>query len=204
MKTFNPLELEPKEVYFLMTQTVIPRPIAWISSVSISGIGNLAPFSYFNAVCSDPPLLMVSFTGSQKKGLKDTLTNILDTMEFCVNIPSFKHFEKVVDSAAEYDFGINEAEILNIDLEPCASIKPPRVKDAAVSFECVLETSITFGNPKKSGATVVFGKVKCIHISEDCFMEGKIDPQKIDPLCRLGRTFYSKLENVYSRKIPEV
>ncbi|MCS6893069.1 MAG: flavin reductase family protein [Deltaproteobacteria bacterium] len=197
-------ELDFKDIYFLFTQTIIPRPIAWVTTKSRFGGLNLAPFSYFNAVSSNPPLIMISFTGSPKKGLKDTLRNITDTGEFTINLPRTNQIDAVVKTAAEYEYGVDEARMLGLELESCKFVQPEMLKDCFVSFECVLEKILDFGELSNGGVKVIFGKVLALHVEECAFEGERINPKKLDPLCRLGRDLYASLGGVYSRKIPKV
>lgn len=193
-----------KQVYSILTQSIIPRPIAWVVTVSQEGLGNLAPFSYFNAVSSKPPIIMISITWSERKGVKDTLRNIKEIKEFTVNIPSGDQFESVVQTAGEYDFGINEAELCGVELVKSAKVKPMLVKDCKINFECVLEKVVHFGDESVGSVQVVFGKILVAHIDESCIVENRIDPVKLNPLARLGLNQYALLGDILTRDIPRV
>ncbi len=194
-----------KEVYSIINQVVIPRPIAWIHSNSENNIGNLAPFSYFNAICSNPPIVMVSITGHEKKGVKDTLSNIQKTKEFTINIPSVELLNQVVDSAADYPTEVDESEVLNVALEDGTFVRSKKVIKAPVNIECKLEKTVNFGDPYTSGVTVVFGRILALFIDEKIFEEDlRVDPLKLNPLCRLGRAYYAGLGQIFTRKIPEL
>lgn len=197
-------DLSPTDVYFMLTQSIIPRPIAWVVTVNEEGLGNLAPFSYFNAVSSKPPLLMISITWSERKGVKDTLRNIKSTGEFTVNIPSAEHFDAVVKTAGEYEFGINEAELFDVETVNSLKVRPKLVKSCKVNFECALEQIVGFGDNSEGSVQVVFGRVLVAHIDETCFVDHRIDPKKLDPLARLGSNRYALLGDVLTGDIPKV
>lgn len=203
-RVYNFEDLSPTEVYFMLTQSVIPRPIAWVVTVNEEGLGNLAPFSYFNAVSSKPPLLMISITWSERKGVKDTLRNIVSVGEFTVNIPSAEHFDAVVKTAGEYEFGINEAELFGVEVVNSLKVKPKLVRSCKVNFECALEQIVGFGDNSAGSVQVVFGRILAAHIDETCFVDNRIDPKKLDPLARLGSNKYAVLGDVLTGDIPKV
>ncbi len=141
------IEQLPKEkVSKLIFNLVAPRPIAWISTLSKEGIVNIAPFSFFNAITTRPPLLMVS-VGKRKDGsLKDTSRNIRETGEFVVNLVNKELLEKMHLSGKDYPPQVSEAKELNLELEPSLTVKPPRVKASPASLECVLRETFQLGS----------------------------------------------------------
>ena len=151
----------------LMIGSILPRPIAFVSTKSKDGILNLAPFSYFNGVCSNPPTVMFAPARRGYDGLtKDTLNNIRDTEEFVVNIVSEQIAEPMVACATDFNKDVDEFEVSG--LTPVDSIKvvPPRVKESKVSFECTLNTIVPVGEPGPGGGFVVIGTIIMFHVDD--------------------------------------
>jgi len=184
--------LTKSQVYFTMIQTLIPRPIAWVLSQHENGKLNLAPFSYFNGVASEPPLLMISAGRKRSGEQKDTWANIEARNSFVVHIPSTAHASEVTQSADSLDAGVSEIEALGIETVPMEGFHLPRLKHAKVAFGCKLHEIIEFGN---STQAMILGEIQCLFVEDDLVhSEGKrltIDPTGIDPLARLGGKFFS-------------
>jgi len=197
-------ELDVSSSYKLLIQLVIPRPIAWVSTRSAQGSTNLAPFSYFNLVATKPSVLMISFNYSETKGFKDTYRNIKESLEFGVNLPRFEQMELVVSSAADYPYGTSEIDALNIDTFQSKLINGPLVSDCHINFECKYLQEAHFGEGPGS-CWVVFGNILAVHIDKSLF-EGDliINPRKLNPLCRLGRSQYSSLGEIKEMPVPKI
>ncbi|WP_338748570.1 flavin reductase family protein [Janibacter alittae] len=163
--------------YDLLTSIVVPRPIAWITTVGADGVGNLAPHSFFTVACQEPP--MVSFSSV---GRKDTLRNILATGYFVVNLVSEGMEDLANASSAPFAAGVDEADALHIPLEPSEVVPVPRVADSATSIECRLHSSLKLGN-----SHLVIGEVKAITVREDALEDGRPTMAALRPLSRLGR-----------------
>ena len=133
--------------YRLLTAVVVPRPIAWVSSLGDDGVGNLAPHSFFSVACASPPI--VSFTSV---GAKDTLANVLATGEFVVNVATRPLLEQVNSSSAPFGPEIDEAARLGIALEPSDLVAPPRVAASPASIECALHSTLELGTPRSCSA----------------------------------------------------
>ena len=160
METVVVSETPQQLVSKLIFNTVVPRPIAWITTVSKAGKVNLAPFSFFNAITTKPPLLFVS-VGKRKDGnLKDTARNILETEEFVVNVVSEEFLEKMHLSGRDFPPEESEAEELNIELEPSKLVKPPKVKGVPAALECVLREHLQLG---ATPMDVFIGEVVAVH-----------------------------------------
>ena len=129
-------ELSESQVYFTMTQTVVPRPIAWVLSENENGSLNLAPFSYFNAVCSDPPLIMISVGKKPDGSSKDTLVNIEQRSDFVVHIVSRHLLEAMNQTSATLDAGVSELDAVGLATVPMPGTKLPRLADARIAFAC--------------------------------------------------------------------
>lgn len=199
---FDPAELDQKSVYKLLTGAVIPRPIGWISSLSADGIPNLAPFSYFNAVGEDPPHVMFSTVRSNNAN-KDTLTNVLATKEFVVNMVTEGNVEKMNRTSKIVAPEINEFELAGLTPVPSVKVKPFRVAESPITMECELVHHYTLENHQHGGATILIGKIVMFHVDESVLLEGhKINMQTYKPVARLAGANYSKLGEIFSIKRP--
>ena len=164
-------------MYRLMTAVVVPRPIAWVSTVSGSGVVNLAPHSFYTVACARPPI--VQFTSV---GKKDTLRNVKETGEFVVNLAHAPLLEAVNNSSARFAPDRSEVDELGIAMEPSVTVAPPRVALSPVSIECTLHSTQELGD-----STVVLGDVGLISVADDVLVDGHPDFRLLDPLARLGK-----------------
>jgi len=180
---------------------VSPRPIGWISTVSADGIANLAPYSFFNALCDNPPMVMFASTGQkpdQPKG-KDSLANIIATGEFAVNIVSYTLKDQMNASAASFPADVDEFEAAGLTKAAGKAIRAPHVAEAPAVLECRLYKIIDL--PGASN-TMVIGEVVGVHMKDDFIVNGQFDVTKYRPLSRLGYMDYAAVENVFSIKKP--
>lgn len=164
-------------VYRLLTAVVVPRPIAWVSTLSADGVGNLAPHSFFTVACARPPV--VQFTSVTEK---DTLRNVVATGEFVVNVASRPLLDAVNDSSAPFSDDVDEAGVLGIEMEPSALVSPPRVAASPASIECRLHSTIDLGD-----STVVLGDVVAVTVQGSALDGGHPTMAALQPLSRLGR-----------------
>jgi flavin reductase (DIM6/NTAB) family NADH-FMN oxidoreductase RutF len=178
------------------TACVVPRPIGWISTLSKSGIHNLAPFAQFQNVTFEPPTVLVSIVGLPAK---DTLVNMRDTGEFVWNMPTYALRDKVVGSAITFPPEVNEFEALQIDTLPSRLVKPLRVAASPIHFECRVQHTVDIASAIPEGAaTVVIARVVGIHISDEALTpEGTIDVVKLRPLARLGYLDYTSVTDMF-------
>jgi flavin reductase (DIM6/NTAB) family NADH-FMN oxidoreductase RutF len=184
----------PDDLYFLHTSLIVPRPIAWVSSVSADGRPNLAPFSYFNAVSDDPPMVMFVCDGQ-----KNTLRNVRASHEFVINLASVDLAEKLDATAIEFPDDENEFEWAGVEAEPSRTVRPPRVADAKAAMECALDRVVDIG----VDSHVVFGFVKHYRVAASIWANGRVDPQLYRPLCRLaGR--YAELRPEFKIERPSL
>lgn len=181
LREIDPARLEGREPYFLITSLVVPRPIAWVSSLSPEGVANVAPHSYFNVISSNPWILHFTSTGE-----KDTLRNVRATGEFVVNVVTRELVEPMNFTSA--DFPPDESEFEWAGLEQAAStrVAVPRVARARVAFECKLNDVVSKGN-----GHMVFGDVLVAHVDEELFEGGRVDPHLLRPVGRLGGALYT-------------
>lgn len=187
----DPSEHHFNDSYKLMIGSIVPRPIAFVSTQSKDGIFNLAPFSFFNGICSNPPSILFCPARRGYDGkTKDTLNNIRDTEEFVVNIVSENLAEQMVECATDFEPDINEFDISGLTPDPCQIIAPPRVKEAKISFECKLNQIIPVGNEGPGGGFVVIGTVVLFHVDDDVYENGHILIEKLRPMGRMAGNKY--------------
>jgi flavin reductase (DIM6/NTAB) family NADH-FMN oxidoreductase RutF len=197
---FDIQNTESSALYKLLTGTIIPRPIGWISTIDENGINNLAPFSYFNMVSSDPPCLMFSTRRDDNKN-KDTLNNVLQNNQFVVNLVTIDLVEQMNATSASVAASIDEFELANITPIDSVFVKPKRVKESLVHFECEKIHHYFMDNETGGGACIIIGKIITMHIDDSILMENhKINLEKYKPVARLAGSNYSKLGEIFSIK----
>ncbi len=206
----RPSELPHRDLYSLVLNSVAPRPIAWVSTMSAAGRPNLAPFSFFNAVCVDPPLLAFAPGLRQPKQhevshgeAKDTLRNIRETGEFVVNIVTYDLREAMNLTSGEYDASVNEFELAKLTPELSNTVKPPRVAESPVSFECKLHQILDFSTEPTSGSLVI-GQIVSIHINDANLKDGKLDRNSLDLIGRMGGLQYTRTTQRFEMVRPKV
>jgi flavin reductase (DIM6/NTAB) family NADH-FMN oxidoreductase RutF len=184
---FAPESLGAGAFYRLLTAVVVPRPIAWVSTLAADGTtANLAPHSFFTVACTDPPI--VQFTSV---GRKDSLRNVEDTGEFVVNLAPEPLFEQINASAVDFPAEEDEFDAVGIAREPSLRVKPPRVAASPVALECRLHSTLGIGN-----STLVLGQVVHAAVHEDAVVDGHPDIRRLRPLARLGRDEWSTIGDV--------
>lgn len=196
-------DLGANQVYHLMTQTIIPRPIAWVLTKSEEGTTNLAPFSYFTPLSSSPPLLLISIGKKPNGDKKDTAINAVNTKKMVVHIASVASAEIMTKTAATLDYNRSEVEELNIELTEFEGFTLPRVKEASIAFGCDLHEVIEVGNTPQ---TLIIAEIKAVYIDDEIVdisdNKTKISANKLDPLSRLGLGEYSALTPPFTVKRP--
>ncbi|WP_295853837.1 flavin reductase family protein [uncultured Xylophilus sp.] len=184
--------LAPEATYRLLSGIVVPRPIAWITTLSPTGVVNLAPFSCFTFVSNKPPLLGVNI-GRKAGQRKDTGANIHASGEFVVNIGDGSQMVAIHESSAEHAPDVSEAALLGLGTAPSSAIAVPRLADAPVAMECRLERVIPFGD---TGAEFFVGEVLAYHLRDGLLQDGKVDTLALDPVCRIGGPNYATLGRI--------
>ena len=205
------MELDPKTIsqqsmYKLMIGSIVPRPIGWISTVGADGVYNLAPFSFFNAVCSNPPTVLFCVTARHGDlAQKDTLKNVLATGEFVVNIVSQDLAEQMNLTSTELPPEISEFEFAGLTPAPSLTVKAPRVAESRIHYECELDRTVGVNADEQGGATVVFGRVRHVHIADDLLIgPDKIDPHVLRPVGRMAGASYARIEDIFELQRPVV
>jgi flavin reductase (DIM6/NTAB) family NADH-FMN oxidoreductase RutF len=195
--------LPTKNAYQWMVTTILPRPIAWVSTISPDGKTNLAPFSFFQGVTANPPTLMFVPVNNRDGAKKDTVLNIELVPEFVVNLVPRALAPAMNDTAALLPYG--ESEFSRFGIAPATStkVRPPRVAASPVAFECVLDRIVHIGEGPLA-ANVVFGRIVCAHISDDVVGPGGLpDSGKLDLVGRLGGEDYATTRETFSLSRPD-
>ncbi len=185
---------------------VVPRPIGWISTLSGAGVVNLAPYSFFNAVSYAPPMVMFAANGQHAEGgPKDTLSNIVETGGFVVNLATWELREEMNASSAAVPRAVDEMAMAGLETAPSRLVRPPRVKASPVHFECVPVKTVELpADDPEAPNNIVFGRVVGIHISDDILTDGMVDMSKFRPIGRLGYFDYTVVDNVFTMPRPKV
>lgn len=198
---YSARSLSSAQAYRLLAATVLPRPIALVTTKSAEGVINAAPFSFFNALSSDPPVLALGFAPQRDGAPKDTLNNILQSKEFVVNLVSEAMTEAMNVCAGDYAPGVNELELAQLDTAPSMEVGAPRIALSPVSYECRLFQSIELQN----ASSIVLGEVALFHLKDDIIVQE--EPLRVDfedqaPVGRLGGPHYCRTKGVFNLKRP--
>lgn len=193
MARFDVEELSSKEAYKLLIGPIVPRPIGWVSTMSADGDLNVAPFSYFNAVCSEPPMLGFSVSRSRSRAVpvKDTLTYLRQTGGFVVNLARSDQLRAMAVTSLEFCPGIDEFELAGLTPLPSDRCSAPRIAEAPVSYECALVHTIELGM-----STFVIGRVLRFHIEDGLVNDAfHVDVSRLRPLAKMAGPTYSTVMN---------
>ncbi len=191
----NPENLTTKENYKLLSGSVVPRPIAWVSTVSNEETYNLAPFSFFTVASRQPPMLVISIgpgVGEREGTVKDTLSNIREQMEYVINIVSAPLGNEMHRTSENLTSDVDEFSYTGLTPAKSMIVKPPRVKEAQINMECKLHDIIELGSDH-----LVIGQVVQFHIRDELYENGRINLERLAPLGRLAGN-YSPIETVFS------
>ena len=190
---FDPTEKPFSEIHKLMIGSIVPRPIALVSTTSKDGNNNVAPFSYFNGVCSNPPTIMFAPARRGWDGHeKDTLINIRNNQEFVINIVSESFAEKMVKCSSDFDPDIDEFQVSGLTPESSSKVSPPKVKESKINLECKLDQIVEIGDGTAGSGFVVLGTIVLFHIDDDIYEDGHILLDKLEPLGRLAGNWYTR------------
>lgn len=193
-----------RDVYKLCIGVINPRPIALVSTCSPDGLLNLAPFSFYNMVSANPPVVIFSPTVNRHGGMKDTLRNILDTRQFVIATATADIARQMNACAATLPYGQSEFEFSGLTPTPATKVTPPLVKESPVNIECNLRELKTLGEGPGSG-NVIFGDIVAMHVADDLLDDhGVPDPRKLTTVGRLGGAWYANASAPYEMQIPQV
>lgn len=204
MLEFDVAALTQNESYKFLIGSIVPRPIALVSTVNSDGQGNLAPFSFFNAVSTRPLCVSVSVTRRTNGEKKDTLKNIEATGELVINTVAEWMIEPVNHCSADYPHGVDEMQ--KVGLTPIAStqVKPPRVKESPVQLECRLRQLVEVGDGSAGSATLIIAEVVRIHVHEKAYSNGRILLKEILPISRLAGDSYGLTPETFDIARPKL
>ena len=195
---YDPTKHPFSETHKLMIGSIVPRPIALVSTTSNNGINNLAPFSYFNGVCSKPPTIMFAPARRGWDGKeKDTLINIRNTREFSINIVSEDIGEKMVKCSTDYEKEVDEYSKSGLSPLSSKKIKPPIVSESKISLECVLNQIVQIGKNDAGSGFIVIGTIVLFHIDDEVYDNGRIILEKLQPLGRVAGNGYVRSNNSF-------
>ena len=185
----DPAHLDLRAIYRLMTSVVVPRPIAWVSTLSPDGITNAAPFSYFQALGGKPPTILIAVGNRRDGEPKDTRRNIEATGEFVVNIVDEKAGPAMVQTSIDYPYGTSEFDEAGLSAVPSERVAPPRIGECEVSLECKLDRVLEI-----AGSGVCIGEVVLFHVADHLLdADGQVDPVLLGPIGRMGANSYMPL-----------
>ncbi|KWV60595.1 flavin reductase [Bradyrhizobium macuxiense] len=188
----DPSDLGAERIYRLMTGIVVPRPIAWVTSLSRDGVLNLAPFSAFTFVSQKPPMLAIS-VGRKGADYKDTARNILDTEEYVIHIADAPLMNAVHESSVEHPPEVSEVEQLGLETALCEHVKVSRLVAAPVAMECRFRQCLEFGDAR---SRLIVGEVVMFHIRDGLVANGKVETEALDPIARIGGPRYARLGEI--------
>ncbi|HLF93158.1 MAG TPA: flavin reductase family protein [Planctomycetota bacterium] len=191
----DPATLGGRDLYRLMISCIAPRPIAFVTTLSREGVTNLAPFSFFNGVSSDPPVISIAVGARRDGSKKDTWRNIEETGEFVVNVVVPDLMDAVITGAKELPHNVSELELSKEPTLPSVKVKPPRLVNSPVQMECTLLRIV-----EVEGTGLILGRVAVYHVRDDAVRDGRVDPRKLMFVGRMGDDLYCRVNDLFERK----
>jgi flavin reductase (DIM6/NTAB) family NADH-FMN oxidoreductase RutF len=197
----DPHRLKPESTYRLLIGCVVPRPIAWVSTVGADGVHNLAPFSFFMGVCQDPPTIAFS-SGPRAANRKDTVRNAEHTGDFVVNVVDDDRAAQMNLSSGEYPPEVDEFALTGLTAAPGVRVRAPRVQEAPISLECRLSRIIPVGHGPHS---LVLGEIVYFHVRDDVYdtATGRISIARLRPVGRLAGHQYAHVHDIFEMRRPD-
>lgn len=199
----SPEKLTTVEVYKILTGSILPRPIAWVSTIGTNGCANLAPFSFFTVASVCPPILCFTPLIDAVRNEKDTLVNIRESGEFVVNIVSCDLTEKMNQTSAPYAYTVNEFARVGLTPQPSVMVKAPGVLESRVKFECRLQQIVSFGDGPMAG-NLVLGEIRHMHLHPELYRDGRVDFSALDAVGRLAGNFYATTRDRFEMERPRL
>lgn len=194
MQTILPSDLSHRDRHQLLLSGVAPRPIALVATLSKDGVGNLSPFSFFNAYASKPPILAIGPAISAKTGaIKDTWQNLVDTRECTVNVCSYSMVEAINLASAEYPSEVDEFSKCGLSKAPSHIVQAARVAESLFSMECILMENHELRRDIGGNGNLTLLEVVCFHVSDSIMTDGRIDPRRMDLIARMGYDYYCRI-----------
>lgn len=198
----DPAGANPIKLYHQLIRCIVPRPIAWVSTISEEGVTNLAPFSFFTGVGINPPTLCFCPMNRRDGQKKDTLLNLEAVPEFVVNVVPAAQAEAMNQSAADLEREMSEFEAAGIATAAAKKVRPPRVKDSPVHLECIVHQILELGTGPL-GSNLVIGRIVCMEMADRILdEEGLVDPEKLDLIGRMGGDAYARTRDRFEMKRP--
>ena len=207
MRSFDPQQESVQNIYKLMIGAIVPRPIAFVSSLDVRGVRNLAPFSFFNGVSADPPVVLFCASVRREdpqRGVgphKDTLLNVIATREFVINVVTESIAEKMNLTSAQVPPDVDEFELSGLTPLPSELVKPPRVAESPVQMECRLRQIVKISE-QVHGSTIVLGDVLRFHVREDLVENFRINADKLAAIGRMGGPTYVRTRDRFDLERP--
>lgn len=191
----DPGELSARERYRLMISCIVPRPIAFVTTLSRDQVSNLAPFSFFNGISSDPPAVSLAIATKRDGSRKDTWRNIEETGEFVINAVVQELMDAVILGAKELPHNVSELELSGLKTVPSVKVRPPRLSDSPVNLECTLLRIV-----EVEKTALILGRVVHIHVKDEILSDGRVDPRRAQFVGRLGDDFYCRVNDLFERR----
>lgn len=191
----DPAALPARDAYRLMISCIIPRPIAFVTTLSREGVSNLAPFSFFNGVSSDPPVISIAVGSKRDGSKKDTWRNIEETGEFVVNVVVPELMDAVIVGARELPHNVSELDLSGQPSLPCVRVKPPRLAASPVSLECTLLKIV-----EVEDTGLILGRVVMVHAKDEIVDGGRVDPRRLTFVGRMGGDLYCRVTDLFEQK----
>ena len=203
IKTIDPTTIPQPELYSILSTAVAPRPICFASTIDLDGNVNLSPFSFFNVFSSNPPVMVFSPARSGRdNSLKHTHQNVVEVPEVVINVVNHKMAEQMSLSSTAYDKGVNEFVKAGFTEVPSVKVKPPRVGEAPVSFECSVLEVVELAQSPGAG-NLIIAQVDMIHVNDDYFTDGVLDTEKLDLVGRMGGNYYCRANGDALFEVPK-
>jgi flavin reductase (DIM6/NTAB) family NADH-FMN oxidoreductase RutF len=202
----DPGGLSPDAAYFWQVATVVPRPIAWTSTLNEDGTTNLAPFSFFTAASSDPPMCIIcvsrkkAATAGGQREKKDTWRNIERTGEYVIHVVTGALVERMNLTSKDHPYGTDELALAGLSPLPSERVAPPRIAEAPVAMECRLERIVEVG---RSGTAIIIGEILLWHVADELIVGGRIDMAKLDAVGRMAGAVYARTRDRFEMPRPK-
>jgi flavin reductase (DIM6/NTAB) family NADH-FMN oxidoreductase RutF len=196
-------DLTGTAAYRILTDAVVPRPVAWVSTLGPDGVRNLAPFSFFQAIGGAPPTVIVSVARHSDGLRKDSAANAIAAGELVINIVSEDLLEQMNATSGDYPLGVDEFDVAGVTAAPCEHVAPPRVAESPVSFECRVSSSVVIGR-EPDDYVLLICEVVAFWVRDGLLEDGRIDPELLRPICRLGGTGFARLGEVLHVARPRI
>ncbi|MBO8172963.1 MAG: flavin reductase family protein [Bacillaceae bacterium] len=197
--SIDPKSQERRENYKLLIGSVLPRPIAFVTSMNGEGLVNAAPFSFYNVVCTDPPLLGISCGRRSGSVPKDTSRNIMETKEFVIHVVDTDNVSMVNETGIDFPPDVSEVDELGFHVIESENVRVPRLKEAKIQMECKLHRIIGLGGTEDQPTSdFIIGEVVRFHIAESLYQDGKIDTDALSPIGRLAGRDYAKVGETFA------